>query len=203
MKNTLFKTCSLIIILTYFGGCTNHKKLDKEELEIVAKLINKKLFENQTSSIITDEILAKYEKDTITNPLVIDSLVRTDVTNRKYYITISNTLFPIDRKGDLFKETMSFLVYFPLDREDTVARKINIKELNIRKNLILVPNEPPNNGHMYLGSFEISRVVFNRNLKRALVYYKVDKDGHHFESSMKEFIKENDVWEVKENKFPK
>ena len=203
MKDEWFRLCSLIITLIFLFGCTNQKKLDKEEIEIVTKLINKKLFENEISPIVTHEILQKYEKDSITDPLVIDSLVRRDVTNRKYYITISNTLFPIDRKGDLFKETMSFLVYFPLDREDTVFRKINIKELDIRKNLILVPNKPSDNNHMYLGSFEISRVVFNRNLKRALVYYKVDKDGYHFESSMKEFVKENDVWEVKENKFPK
>lgn len=203
MKNKLTILCSLMIIVAFLFGCTNQKKLDKEEIEIVTKLINKILFENEISPIIIDEVYQKYQKDSITDPLVIDSLVRADVTNRKYYVTFSDTLFPIDRKGDLFKETMSFLVYFPLDREDTVARKINIKELDIRKNLIIVPNKPSDNYNVYLGSFEISRVVFNRNLKRALVYYKVDKDGHHFESSMKEFIKENDVWEVKENKFPK
>ena len=106
MKNKLTILCSLMIIVAFLFGCTNQKKLDKEEIEIVTKLINKKLFENEISPIIIDEVYQKYQKDSITDPLVIDSLVRADVTNRKYYVTFSDTLFPIDRKGDLFKETM-------------------------------------------------------------------------------------------------
>src|SRR5690606_12727943 len=161
-KSKLIKSITLLLILNLIIGCNTENKLDKEELEIVNKYINEKLFTDGILPIIIKEKLERYPKDSFNlSYLELDSIVRKEVSERKFYITISDTLFFTEENTEQYKGMAKVFVFFPIERKIKHYREINLRNLKIRNNLILVPSAKGINKSQYLGSFKISRVIFD------------------------------------------
>lgn len=202
-KSKLIKSLKVLLILSLIIGCNTEKKLDKEELEIVSKYINEKLFTDGISPMIINEQLERYPKDSINlSYLEVDSIVRKEVSERKFYITVSDTLFFTEENSEQYKGMATAFVFFPLERKNKYSRKINLRNLKIRSNLILVPSDKGINDNQYLGSFKISRIIFDSSKTRAFIYYKdaVKKEKKIY--PVNEFEKKDGVWQLREN-FPR
>lgn len=202
-KSKLIKSITILLILTLIVGCNTENKLDKDELEIVNKYINEKIFTDRISPIIIREQLERYPKNRVNlSYLESDSIVRKEVSERKFYITISDTLFFTEKNTEQYKGMAKAFVFFPLERKIEHYREINLRNLKIRNNLILVPSDKGINNSQYLGSFKISRVIFDTSKTRAFIYYKdaLKKEKKFY--PVNEFEKKDGIWQLKEN-FPR
>lgn len=198
------KSITILIILLLFIGCKSEKEWNKEELEIVSTYINKKLLVESISSPVNDKYFEILEQDS-TKHYSLDEQseliekIENEVAKRKYYITISDTLFSVN--PDYLVHGLTDTQGFQSINESIFEyRKINLKNLKIRNNLILVSSPKGIDRSIYLGSYKISRVIFGKN-ERAFIGGKTIIDNKEYFRTMTEFKKVNGKWVIKD-RFP-
>ena len=188
-----------LLILYFLIGCNTEEKLNKEELEIVSTFINKKLLIESIASTVNDEYFKIREKDstrhyTLDEKSELFEKIENEVSKRTFYIKISDTLFAV--RDDYYVHGLIGKDFLNINENFSKIRKINYKDLKIRKNLILIPSNKGIADSCYLGSYKISRVIFGKD-ERAFIGAKSIIDDEEYFRTMTELKKKNEQWVIK------
>lgn len=200
-KSKLLNSIKIALLLILFTGCNSEKKLNEEELGIVSTYINEKLLVDLIYPEINDKFFEKIEKDStkyysLDEKQALIEIIEKKVSQKKYYITISDTLFPVN--FDYYVNEMTDTQNFQYDNKNFIkSRKINFKVINVRKNLILVSSGKVIDKGRYLGSYKISRVIFGKDDRAFIGSKKILENGEHYRE-MTEFNKRGNKWVIKE-----
>lgn len=141
----LMNSIKIALVLILFTGCNSEKRLNEEELEIVSAYINEKLLVDLIYPEINDKFFEQIKKDStkhysLDEKQALIEKIEKKVSQKKYYITISDTLFAINPDYYVNGLTDSQNFRF-INKNFTENKKINLKNINNRKNLIFIHQE--------------------------------------------------------------
>ncbi|MDF0720553.1 hypothetical protein P0M11_11145 [Kaistella sp. PBT33-4] len=201
IKSKILNSIMIALVLILFAECNSQKKLNEEEMVIVSTFINEKLLVDLIYPEINDKFFQQIEKDS-TKHYSLDEKheifknLQEEVSQKKYYITISDTLFAVN--NDYYLKGLTDAQNFRFINENFIEkRKINFKVMNVRKNLILVSSGKAIDKSRYLGSYEISRVIFGKDDRAFIGSKKILENGEYYRE-MTEFNKRGNKWVIKE-----
>ena len=181
----------LFIILIY--SCKPSDKISEEDYKII-NVILKERIKPSIDKYFLSEDLQKYKKNNLDEDIkIIDSIINT----RKYYFKLSDTLYSINLNKKKYKDIISSsYVFFHNNQKYNINLKFDKKKVKYNSNTIEVETEKKKD-EKYIGSYRISRIIFNKQDNRAVVELKIDDKQSLFEGD-KIFLleKNNEKWKI-------